>query len=425
MEHIKLHEAAAAGCALSGEGTLAAMRKILRPDDFSGTYCSAVFKAACTLADAGKLVDPVSVQAEARAMGIEIPDSALLQMMETVPSLANAERYAELVREASIRRSVMEAADKIGAEASDGSVSVAALLSDSLERLQAVTASSRSGILTPDQLASNFLDFRDKLERGEIIPAVSTGYGKLDKILGGGFLKSGLYILAARPGVGKTTLGLQIADRVARSVPVLFISLEMDEGQLSVRRAAEQSAIPSTKIANEPHITDADRDKLASAAASMGSSGLHLNEAASMTVEDIALLARSVPNLGLLVIDYLGLIQSKEKGSLYERVTANSNALKRLARSLKIPVLCLAQLNRESEHRKGAPMVSDLRDSGAIEQDADGILLLSREDSTPDANGNSNPADCLRFAVDVAKNRHGRTGCAYLNFYPRNGRIRE
>ena len=154
---------------------------------------------------------------------------------------------------------------------------------------------------------------------------------------------------------------------------------------------------------------------------------LTMNAAPSAAVPDIAIMARSVENLGLVVVDYLGLLDSENRSaSIYERVPANSNALKRLARSLGVPVLCLAQLNRASEQRADKrPTMADLRDSGAIEQDADGVLLLHRPAIYFPQEQKPKPWDGELLELDVAKNRHGPTGNINLTFYGRNGRVTE
>ena len=420
-------EEGVAGSILLDERCLLDVRSILKSADFASISCAEIFKAACRLQEKGDPVDPVTVQADAAAHGFNLSADYLTQLMEFTPTAANSMEYAQLTKQASIRRSIQDIAETIIEQATDKTVDITTLLSNALDKIQNLSSGSRSSVITPEELAMDFLDYREKLESGEITPVVSTGYQKLDRVLGGGFVQSGLYILAARPGVGKTTLGLQIADRVSRSVPVLFVSLEMDEKQISSRRIAEQSAMSAIKIMHEPHVSDAERERICSAVTDMGTvSNLHMNAASSMTVEEIALAARAVPNIGLLVIDYLGLIKHEKGNSLYERTTLTSNSLKRVARSLKIPVLCLAQLNRESEHRQNKnPSSADLRDSGAIEQDADGIMLIQRINLYQDNPEQMNPAEKEIMEVNIAKNRHGSTGIIRFDFYPRNGRVRE
>lgn len=424
MEKTLFSELAVAGALLIDGRSLAAVRPILRAGDFASADCAAVFRAACRLSDGGAALDPVTIQADARAHGDGLPTQFLANLMETTPTAANAAQYAELVRAASIRRAVRDTATALLERVEDDEVTTSSLLASAMEQLDNISAGVHGAVITPEEQALHFLEWREKVETGEVVPAVSSGYQKLDQVLGGGFVRGGLYILAARPGMGKTTLGLQIADRVSRSVRVLFISLEMDEQQLSSRRASNYTAMPAVKIMNSRYISEEERERVAAAATHIDSTGLYLNSPPSMSVDDIGVAARSIPKLGLLVIDYLGLVKSEGRSrSIYERTTETSNALKRLARSLGIPILCLAQLNRESEHRQDkTPSIADLRDSGAIEQDADGVMLIYRPAVQGD---NRNETEAEVFEVNVAKNRHGKTGRVNLTYYPRNGRIRE
>jgi replicative DNA helicase len=348
----------------------------------------------------------------------------LVQLMEVTPTAANAAEYATLVHEAAIRRAVRDAAQGMIDRAMDETVQTADLLSGALEQMQRINVGSVTALASSEDAASEFLTYLDELERGEAAAVVPTGFQRLDKLLGGGMIQSGLYILAARPGVGKTTVGLKVADKVAASMPVLFVSLEMDLPQLTARRLADRTGIRIGKILLEGCVTEDERAKLAAATAEIAATRLFVNRASGASVEEISLFARSIPNLGLIVVDYLGLITNKDRGSLYEKITANSNALKRLARSLKIPVLCLAQLNRQSEQRPDkTPSMADLRDSGAIEQDADAVILLHRPAIYLPQEQKPKPWEAEPLEIIVSKNRHGQTGRVTMNFYGTNGRI--
>jgi replicative DNA helicase len=293
-----------------------------------------------------------------------------------------------------------------------------------LEQLQRIDTGATNALISSEDAAMDFLEYREQLESGKSEAVLSTGFSKLDMLLGGGMVNSGLYILAARPGIGKTTVGLRVADRAAKQVSVLFVSLEMDAEQLTARRLADRTGIRIGKILMESGLTDEEQAKIAAASSDMAATKLYINRSSGASVEDVALYARSIPDLGLVVVDYLGLLTGKDKGSLYEKVTANSNALKRLARSLKVPVLCLAQLNRMSEQRPDKrPTMADLRDSGAIEQDADGIILLHRPAVYLPQEQKPKSWEAEPMELIVAKNRHGQTGRITLDFFGSNGRI--
>lgn len=426
MTQNQFAEQAVAGSLLLDARSIAVIRPVLKPGDFSSSPCAAIYRAVCRLTDAGAIVDPVTVLRDAAAHGDTLTAEYLMQLMENTPTAANAAEYARIVHDTAVRRSVRDAAQNLAERVLDDTISTAELLSGALEQVQNLSSGTTSSIISSEQAAEEFLDYRDQLECGETSAVVSTGFSCLDGWLGGGMIKSGLYILAARPGIGKTTLGLKIADRASSTMPVLFVSLEMDVPQLTARRLADRTGIRIGRVLTDSNLSEEEQAKIAAASANLATTKLFINRTPGASVEDVSLLARSIPDLGLIVIDYLGLLSGSSKGSLYERVTANSNALKRLARSLQIPILCLAQLNRQSELRPDkSPSMADLRDSGAVEQDADAVMLLHRpavywrEDERP------KPWEAEPLEIRVAKNRHGQIGGITMDFFGTNGRVVE
>lgn len=417
-------EQSLAGSLLIDARVLPHVRPLVRPTDFASASCEAIYRAACRLFDAGETVDPVTIQANSAEHGYRLDSKYLMQLMEITPTAANAEQYARLVHDDAIRRSIRDVALSLAEQTGDYSLSPEKLVGNALELFQNINRGNKKLLISSEDAAANFLNYRERLERGEIA-VTSTGYPKLDKLLGGGMVQEGLYILAARPGVGKSTLGFKIADKVSRFKPVLFVSLEMSEEQLMSRRVTDRNGMAIGTVLHAGVITNDERDKITAATANAATTQLYINQEPGATMTDIALMARSIPNIGLIVVDYLGLIDSEERyQSIYERVTANSAKLKRLARSLGIPVLCLAQLNRESEKRKDKkPTMADLRDSGAIEQDADAVMLLHRPYVYYPQQVEKYSAEPLE--IFLVKNRHGKTGNLTLNFYGRNGRICE
>ena len=285
-----------------------------------------------------------------------------------------------------------------------------------LERIEAQDTARE--LATPAEVLLSFQEHREQMDSGTGVSFVPTGFRNLDTLLGGGMLSGGLYLLAARPGMGKTSLALCIADKAAARGPVLFVSLEMDPEQLSAKRLARETGIPSDKLLFGG-LTSEEYDRVAQGSVSLSKLSLYLNRRPQATVEDIATLARKVKGLQLLVIDYFGLIQPSEKGrSRYESATEISGRLKALARSLKVPILCLAQLNRENmERRDKRPQLSDLRDTGALEQDADGVMLLHRPDYYEAKGDKLDPWEPTPVEVILAKNRHASTGVCHIIFY--------
>lgn len=413
------------GSVLVDSRCLKAVRTMVKAADFASSPCEAVFRAACRLADAGQVVDPVMVLEDIKSHAEPVTADFIWQLMEITPTAANAEHYANIVHENALRRAIEEAALELTGQARDKGTSISALVADGISRLQKIGAGETRLLVSSEDAANEFLDYRDRAEcQGGAM--VSTGYQKLDSVLGGGMVAEGLYILAARPGVGKTTFGMKIAEHVAAKQGVLFVSLEMSREQLMSRRIADRTALPIGRVLNGP-LDDKQRTMVVNALSELSETHLTMNAAPGASVPDLALMARSVENLGLVVVDYLGLLDSENRtASIYERVTANSNALKRLARSLGVPVLCLAQLNRASEQRADKrPTMADLRDSGAIEQDADGVLLLHRPSVYFPQEQKPKPWDGELLELDVAKNRHGPTGNINLTFYGCNGRVTE
>lgn len=421
-------EQAVAGSILIDHRALPVIRTLVQADDFKLSACAAIFRAACRLSDNGLVVDPVSIQANAAAYGDELPTEFLTQLMEITPTAANAMQYAEIVHDHGLRRRIQNMATEITELSKDAEIPTPKLLTTAAESLHRIEAGITSALVPSQDAAADFLNYREHTAEtgGAVIP---TGYTKLDKLMGGGMVKEGLYILAARPGVGKTTLGMKIADYVSKTRPVLFVSLEMSIEQLTARRVADRTAISIGKVMLDCAMNTEEQEKLCTALAEIAETKMTMNRRAGATVADISMLAHSIPDLALIVIDYLGLIQCEDmRADAYERTTKNSNALKRLARSLGVPVLCLAQLNRASEQRSDKrPLMADLRDSGAIEQDADAVLLLHRPAYYLKPGDPHKPKawEPERLELDLVKNRHGSTGNINLDFYPINGRIRE
>lgn len=270
------------------------------------------------------------------------------------------------------------------------------------------------------EAAAELLEDLDRVDEG-YRAFVETGISDLDRILGGGLIREGLYILAARPGCGKTTLAAALAERMLeRGRRILFISLEMSRKQLMARRVAADVGRATAAQILRGELSEEERKAVGESLVKLAKRPLFFNRRASLNTSEIQFLAKQ-NRADVVIIDYLGLMKHDAGKSLYERVTGTSNQLKRMARGLETPVLCLAQLNRGVEGRQNQePRLSDLRDSGAIEQDADGVLLIHRP-----AIEDADEYGPTPMEVTVAKNRHGRTGKIELNWYMRSGRILE
>lgn len=397
----------------------------LRPEDMRLEVDRALYRAALALEREGGRIDPVIILDRARKDGAEISRQYVLELMDITPTAANVGEYIELVREERLREALRGTAGRIQ-EGVDRREDPAVTLTTAGQMLDALAVQGSVGkLVNPTDGMLAFYQQREAVDAGDAKGYVCTGYMALDELLGGGMLNSGLYLLAARPGMGKTTLALNIADRVAQVDPVLFVSLEMDTEQLSAKRISRETDIPSHRLLMQP-LTDAEEVKVAQASSKLAQLALYSNAAPTVTVDDIGALARSIGGLRLIVVDYFGKIlpppESRRAGR-YEYTTEISGALKNLARSLHLPILVLCQLNREVEARQDRrPQLSDLRDTGALEQDADGVIFLYREDYYA-ARDTVDPGVPSVLDVDLAKNRHGAVGGCKLAFSLASSRI--
>lgn len=412
------------GSILIEPACLSAVRPLVTAQDFPLAADRAIFEAACRLADAGKPVDVVMILQDARQHGSELSDDYAAQLMQITPTAAHAAEYAQQVHEQAVRRRLADIGLQLSTDCEDFQKTTQTILTDAMAALETADTAPQMAMLSTSDALTGFLDYRERLEAGQAV-TVSTGYPGLDKLLGGGMLQQGLYILAARPGCGKTTLGLKLAEQAARTGACLFFSLEMSAEQITARRIAAESGLGIGRLMVGQKLNDADQAKLANAVSDLSAHDFRLNRAPGASVADIAQAAHLAKNLRLVVVDYLGLVRSDERNlPLYERTTRNSNALKALARSLNVPVLCLAQLNRAAETRADKrPSMADLRDSGAIEQDADAVILLHRPAMYEP--GEVKPWEAQTLTAIVAKNRHGSTGTLDFDFYGSSGIVRE
>lgn len=413
------NEAYIAGCLLiDGSEVIRVIRGIVKADDFQTEAYRAIFTAAVSLVERDDPVDPISIKAEARRQGTELSNGLSVELMEIVPTCANAAEYARRVAEDARTRRIKELAAQIQEDTASSPDELLATLQRETEAIRG--SSFQRGLLSPADTLHRFNDL--VVEAGEgrdnFVPS---GFPRLDAILGSGFIRSGLYIVGARPAMGKSTFALNLADNIGGNV--LFVSLEMSPEQLTAKRVARLTGIPAAKLLRGA-VTDDDWQKIAIANSALSEQGVFINSRYDLSVQQIQLLAQSVPELKAVVVDYLGLIQPATRGgSTYENVSAISRELKRLAISLNIPVICLSQLSRAVEGRQNKrPMLSDLRDSGAIEQDADAVMFLYRDDYYTGETTEGFPS---LVELEVAKNRHGQTGKTEFNCWLSSSLFRE
>lgn len=414
------------GSILLDASVFPSVREVLTAEDFANTINQAIYMAAEGLFNTGKAVDPVSIKRAAEAIlggseGVNLNDY-MLQLLEITPTAANVSEYVKLTRDASMRRQLIEIARKIETyvESYSPPREVIAFAQEALLGVENNELNQET--IRFSEALTDFLVLQDEIQTGVCL-FVKSEYKYIDRVLGGGLLNSGFYLLAGRPGMGKTTLGLNIVRKVAKKgLPVLFVSLEMSKEQITQKLLALETGLSTQELVGK---MDAQAvDKVTEAATQIHDLPLTLNQKTDATVSDIANMARAVKGLALICVDYVGLIEPDDKRAKpYEGVSQVSRDLKRLAMRLNIPILGLAQLNREVTGRSDKrPLISDLRDSGRLEQDANGIILLHRPDYY-DPNYNHDGISPVILEVDIAKNRHGPTGKVTLDYYLTNGRI--
>lgn len=412
-------EQAVLGSMLIDSGCIRDVAAVLRETDFSMALNQALFRVITTMDRDGRPVDGLTVAAEALRHGIgqeKQTRNYLTQLMEITPTAANVMEYADIVAEKARKRE-LKAAMEDGIKAlNDGDPEDAVR-----SRLDtAITASAErtsSELLAPKEQVDSFFAYRERIDDGNT-PYVRTGIRSLDKLLGGGMVQDGLYILAGRPGMGKTALGVAIAEAVASTCGrVNYFSLEMSKEQIMARRLSALARVDSRLILMEK-LTDDENRKVAEATLTVERTPLYTTDGKGQTVGRITSIARASRDVKLVVVDHFGLILKPGKRDDPQESREIAHALKRLAQSIGQPVLCLAQLNRENEKRTDKrPNLSDLRATGAMEEDADGVIFVHRPDYYR-ADYKREGAQPERTEIILAKNRHGKTGQIDLSFWP-------
>jgi len=347
-------------------------------------------------------------------------NSYLGEMVNSVPSAANAAYYAQIIQKKHIARNLIGAADFISSLGYDEAAELEELLDQAQKKIYDVT--NVSSIHKFVELKEELTEAWERLDRlhnsGDGLRGVPTGFKDLDEKLSG-LQKSDLIILAARPSIGKTSLALDIARQAAvyHNVPVGIFSLEMSSQQLVDRMLASQSNVDAWKLRTGKLNREDDFSAIRQSLDVLSKAPIYIDDQPGNNILKMRSVARRLKNekgLGLIVVDYLQLMTTnKNYDSMVNQVTEISRSLKNLARELEVPVLALSQLSRAIEQRGGKPKLSDLRDSGSIEQDADVVMFIHREDKAKGANDaeKTNIAEIL-----IEKHRNGATGKVELFF---------
>lgn len=382
-----------------------------------------IFETVYAMFSYGQTIDPVTVLDQMKVRGVfrEGSTEYVAELMRITPTAANVLEYASIVRDRALLRNLAAAADEINNLVYDGSGEAENILEAAESKIYALRQGRNIGGLLPISavVQTVYENISEAASSGRVIPGLSTGLKDLDKYILG-LNKGELILIAARPAMGKTSIALNIAMDVAKHTDktVAIFSLEMSREQLVSRVLAREASVPSQNMLTGQLSPDEWR-RLASAAQLVSATDMRIDDNSMLTVADMNAQCRRLSNLGLVVIDYLQLMQSaggkqNSNENRQQVVSDISRMLKIMAKELNVPVVCLSQLNRATVGRSDKrPMLNDLRDSGAIEQDADVVIALHRE-------GYYDPesADPYLAEAIVLKNRKGQTGTVYLQWLP-------
>ena len=396
----------------------------LRPDDFYVKQNREIYETIYSMFNYSLTIDPVTVLENMKQNGVYDENTSrgyLLQLMDTTPTAANVKEYIGILKDKTLLRRVAETAGELTVLIQQGTETGQDVLEAAEQRIYAIRQGRAAQGLTP--ISQVLLDVYARLEElaasNSAIPGLSTGLTDLDRAISG-LNKSDLILLAARPGMGKTSMALNILLEAGKKSGknVVFFSLEMSREQLALRLISSECFVDNKKLVTG-NLAPEDWEKIMVATESLNRSHILIDDDSTVSVADILAKCRRVDNLGLVIIDYLQLMQSaggrQYSGENRQQVVSDiSRALKIMAKELDVPVLCLSQLSRANESRSDKrPMLSDLRESGAIEQDADIVMFLYREGYYDKETPNPNLAECI-----IAKNRHGETRTVELQWLP-------
>ncbi len=415
-------EQAVLGSILIDSRCLTEIVGLLKPEDFYLQQNREMYETIYTMFNFSQTIDPVTVLDKLKELGYYHDNSAdyMVQLMEITPTAANALRYANIVKDKAMLRGLADAASDITQMVHEQVGSPAEMLEAAEKKIYALRKGERGDSL--EHIGTILHKVFDRLEElsqsDSMIPGLSTGLRDLDRKING-LNKSDLILVAARPAMGKSAFALNMGLSVAKQYnkTVAIFNLEMSREQMAMRLMSSESFINNQSLATGK-LSEEEWNKLALAASALSQTDIRMDDNPTVTVAEINAKCRRLDNLGLVIIDYLQLMN----GSGYGKSSGGENrvavvgeisrSLKVMAKELNVPVVCLSQLSRAVESRTDKrPILSDLRESGAIEQDADSVMFLYRDEYYNENSPDKNIAECI-----VAKNRHGETGTVKLQW---------
>ena len=416
-------ERAVLGSVMLRKDAIHEVEDVLTPDSFYAEKHKIIWSAMLDLSARSEPIDLLSLSQklkEQKNLERVGGNSYLAEIVNEVPSSTNARHYADIVQKKYVLRSLIEAADYVSELAfEEGDEPIADVLDHAEKKIFSVISSPKNQKFTAlkDALPEAWERLEKLHEHKGMLRGLSTGFRDLDTILSG-LQKADLVILAARPSMGKTTLALDIARLSATKdeKSVLVFSLEMSSQQLVDRMLSAESKVNAWNLRTGRLSSDREFSQLRDSLDKLAKAKIFIDDQPGNTIVRMKALARRLKaekGLDLVVVDYLQLMTtSKNYDSMVNQVTEISRSLKALAKELNVPVLALSQLSRAIESRGGKPRLSDLRDSGSIEQDADVVIFIHREDKARDESEKTNIAELL-----IAKHRNGPTGQVELFFH--------
>ena len=393
---------------------------LLKPDDFFILQNRDIYASIYSMFALNQTIDAVTILGHMRKNGkIDEQNSRqyLLNLMKVTPTVAHVLEYAQIVHDRAMLRQLAEASADISAMVREGRGEAMTILDAAEQRIYSIRQGRADQTLyTVGEVLQEVFDQLDELVKNKgQLPGLPTGLAEVDSYIGG-LGRSNFIVIASRPGMGKTSIALNIALSAVRQSgrTAVFFSLEMSREQLVMRLLSSEAYIDSKKLLSGD-LSLEEWNRLIDASRLLIRLDLRFDDNSSITVTEMKAKCRRVDNLGLIVIDYLQLMQgARRTENRRQEVEDISRNLKIMAKELNVPVLCLSQLSRAAETRSKEnrrPMLSDLRESGAIEQDADVVMFLYRDEYYNEDTEDKNMAECI-----VAKNRHGATGTIRLQW---------
>ena len=398
--------------------------EVLKPDDFYREAHRKIYKALIDLSERDEPADLITLTNELRnndhldSIG---GASYVASLIDSVPTAANIEYYAKIVKEKSILRKLIQTSTEIITQSYEDRGDVEGFLDEAERAIFDISENRVRPSFYPirDIIKESFKILERLYEKKELVTGIPSGFKDLDRMTAG-FQPSDLIIVAGRPSMGKTAFCLNLAQYAAiqKKIPIAIFSLEMSKEQLGIRMLCSEAHVEGTRL-RSGFLSESDWPRLTIAAGNLSDASIYIDDSAALTILELRAKARRLKiehgGLGMLIVDYLQLMKGRTRvESRQQEISEISRSLKALAKELNIPVIAVSQLSRKTEERTGnRPQLSDLRESGAIEQDADLILFIYRDEiyNRSEENPNKGKAEII-----IGKQRNGPTGKVELAF---------